>query len=129
MVAGKRGAEDSRESEHLVLDEKAEVPWLNKAVAVGGVILLVAAYGLFDYIARSPAPSAESSANAWQETPFNRGEPPRLGISTSEAGISSWGWPASTRKITSEGGVTEFWHYSDSRVLMFRDDRLVSISE
>lgn len=53
----------------------------------------------------------------------------RVGMSADDVlNRSSWGKPASRRRVTTAEGVTEHWHYSGGNYLRFHDGVLVMIS-
>lgn len=73
----------------------------------------------------------DSSAGASDDRPryiFTNGDPPRVGLTRSEAMRSSWGYPKHESKTTSTNGETEFWHYDDG-MLMLRNGVVVSVTE
>lgn len=93
------------------------------ALGIAGVVLVVALV-LNDGFASIWKPTK----NAPTGYIFTNGDPPRVGLTRSEAMRSSWGTPTHESKTTSGNGETEFWHY-DGGTLMLRDGVVVSVTE
>ena len=93
------------------------------ALGVAGVIALVA---LVFHEGASIFPAREERAST--RYVFANGDPPRVGLTRSEALRSSWGYPKHESKTTSTNGETEFLHY-DNGMLMLHNGVVVSVTE
>lgn len=104
-------------------EPKVKSPWALWGAALTVAVLIVS--GMWQSASDS---LREKRSEARPSYLFTNGDPPRVGLTRSEALRSSWGSPSNETKTTSGNGETEFWHY-DQGMLMLRNGIVVSVTE
>lgn len=59
----------------------------------------------------------------------NNRKEPSVGMTTTQVGKSTWGYPKSYSETQSLNGLSEFWHYEPGRMIYFKNGKVVSITK
>ena len=59
----------------------------------------------------------------------NNRKEPSIGMTTTQVGKSTWGYPKSYSETQSLNGLSEFWHYEPGRMIYFKNGKVVSITK
>lgn len=54
---------------------------------------------------------------------------PSIGMTTTQVGKSTWGYPKSYSETQSLNGLSEFWHYESGRMIYFKNGKVASITK
>lgn len=54
---------------------------------------------------------------------------PKVGMTTTQVGKSTWGYPKSYSETQVANGSSEFWHYGSGRMIYFRNGLVFSITK
>ena len=54
---------------------------------------------------------------------------PGIGMTTTQVGNSTWGYPKSYSETQSLNNLSEFWHYESGRMIYFKNGKVASITK
>lgn len=54
---------------------------------------------------------------------------PSIGMTTTQVGKSTWGYPKSYSETQSLNGLSEFWHYESGKMIYFKNGRVALITK
>ena len=54
---------------------------------------------------------------------------PKIGMTTTQVGNSTWGYPQRYSETQSVNGLSEFWHYDSGKMVYFKNGVVVSLTK
>ena len=66
---------------------------------------------------------------AQAEAEWNARKEPSIGMTTTQVGNSTWGYPQKYSETQTANGLSEFWHYGSGKMIYFRNGVAVSITK
>ena len=72
---------------------------------------------------------ARNDAKDREQREWDSKKEPLVGMTTTQVGKSTWGYPKSYSETQSLNGLSEFWHYESGRMIYFKNGKVVSITK
>ena len=72
---------------------------------------------------------ARNDAKDREQREWDSKKEPLVGMTTTQVGNSTWGYPKSYSETQILNGLSEFWHYESGRMIYFKNGKVVSITK
>ncbi len=71
----------------------------------------------------------QQAAKEREKAEWNSKKEPSVGMTTTQVGNSTWGYPQKYSETQTAYGGSEFWHYGSGRMIHFRNGVVVALTK